>query len=212
MNLFEDFLDRNGYDLDLYFIHKGKTVIGIDEVGRGPLAGPVVTCAIILNYQNKIEGLNDSKKLSQEQRERLFPAIINNSLKIGIGMSFPAEIDVLNIYQATICAMKKAVMHTKIKEGVLLIDGLSFPYPGCESFKIIKGDTKSPAIMAASIIAKVTRDRLMNYYDRFYTGYDFKKHKGYGTASHMGALEKLGPCPIHRKSFEPIKSMLKKII
>ncbi|OHD14245.1 MAG: ribonuclease HII [Spirochaetes bacterium GWB1_36_13] len=198
--------------MDLSFIDKHHFVIGIDEVGRGPLAGPVVAAAVALDYScPTIEGLNDSKKLSLKQRERLLPEIIRYSKRIGVGFSFPEEIDKVNIYQASILAMKRALEKTGLKEGILLIDGLAFPEKNFYSVKLIKGDTKSPAIMAASIVAKVIRDRLMNFYDQKYPLYGFKKHKGYATSAHRKAIEKNSFCLLHRKSFEPVKSMLLEI-
>lgn len=208
MTLFEDVLSREGYAFDTYYLQTDKNIIGIDEVGRGPLAGPVVSAAVILDYQNPMRGLNDSKKLSEKQREELVPLIFKHALKVGVGMSFPDEIDKVNILQATILSMKKAVKITGVSSGILLIDGLSFDLPGFRPVKIIKGDTKSPAIMAASIVAKVVRDRLMVHYGKHFPGYGFEKHKGYGTAAHMKAIAEKGISPIHRKTFEPIKGML----
>ncbi len=210
MNLFENIEINPGYDFDRYYLKKYKeNIIGIDEVGRGPLAGPVVTAAVVLDYNNTINGLNDSKKLTEKKREALLPLITNNAVHIGVGMAFPAEIDDINIFQATISAMKKSISLIPLESATLLIDGLSFPYENCQSIKVIKGDTKSPAIMAASIVAKIIRDRLMEHYDKLFPAYDFKSHKGYGTKKHIEAIHTNGPCEIHRNSFEPIKGMLK---
>jgi ribonuclease HII len=209
MKLFEDPFEKNGYDFDFCFLDRWETVIGIDEAGRGPLAGPVVSAAVILDYKTPLEGLNDSKKLSPKQRNALTPRIIENSIAVGIGMSFPQEIEEINIFQATIQSMKRALANTRIKKGFLLIDGLTFSHPPFESLKVIKGDQKSPAIMAASILAKTVRDRLMEYYHTLYPGYGFSSHKGYATEAHRQELNRSGPCPIHRKTFEPVKSLLK---
>lgn len=199
----------SSYEFDEHFIkHENKILIGIDEVGRGPLAGPVLSAAISLDYKNLIEGLNDSKKLTEKKREKLLKEIIQNMLHIGIGMASVEEIDTYNIYQATILSMKRAIKNTGVKEGILLIDGLSFEQEGFSSHKVIKGDQKSAAIMAASIVAKQTRDSLMKHYATLYPEYFFEKHKGYGTKKHMEALKQFGPCKIHRKSFKPVSNML----
>jgi len=184
-----------------------KFVAGIDEVGRGPLAGPVVTCAVILKPDVLIEGVNDSKKVSEKNREKLFDIIIDNSISYGIGMASEKVIDEINILNATKTAMKEAISNLNVKPEHLLIDavdlGVDIP-----TTPLIKGDAFSISIAAASIIAKVTRDRLMVAYDEIYPEYGFSRNKGYGTSEHVAALKKFGPCPIHRLSF--IQGILEK--
>lgn len=184
-----------------------KYIAGIDEVGRGPLAGPVVTCAMVLKPDILIEGVNDSKKVSEKNREKLFDIIIENCVSYGIGMANEKIIDSINILNATKEAMKEALCNLKITPEHLLIDaldlGVSIP-----TTSLIKGDAFSISIASASIVAKVTRDRMMIAYDEIYPEYGFAKNKGYGTAEHILALKKYGPCPIHRKSF--IKGILEK--
>lgn len=204
----EDFLALKGEELDCFFLSRYPYLVGMDEVGRGPLAGPVVSCALVLKKNHHLKNLNDSKKLSLKQRLTLLPQILENTHFLGVGMAFSQEIDHINIYQATILSMKRALSHIKIPSGVLLIDGLSFSYPNFKSIKLIKGDQKSPSIMGAAIIAKIIRDRLMEYYHTLYPQYGFDKHKGYGTAFHLEALKKHGSCPLHRKSFSPIKEQV----
>lgn len=177
-----------------------KYVAGIDEVGRGPLAGPVVTCAMVLKPDVLIEGVNDSKKVSEKKREKLFDILVNNCVSYGIGMANERVIDEINILNATKNAMKEAVSNLKITPEHLLIDavelGLNIP-----TTSLIKGDAFSISIAAASIVAKVTRDRMMCAYDEIYPEYGFCRNKGYGTAEHVEAIKKYGPCPIHRMSF-----------
>lgn len=175
---------------------------GIDEVGRGPLAGPVYAAAVILPTDSDILYLNDSKKLSEKKREELFDVIMEKALYVGIGSSTCERIDEINILQATFEAMTKAVGNLGVEPGGLLIDAVHIPQ--LEKYKqisIIKGDAKSVSIAAASIVAKVTRDRLMKEYDEKYPEYGFGSNKGYGSADHIAALKKYGPCPIHRRSF-----------
>ena len=175
---------------------------GIDEVGRGPLAGPVYAAAVILPNDEDILYLNDSKKLSEKKREELYDVIMEKAVSVGIGFSTCERIDEINILQATYEAMTKAVSNLSVKPGALLIDAVHIPQ--LEQYKqisIIKGDAKSVSIAAASIVAKVTRDRLMLEYDKEYPEYGFASNKGYGSAEHIAALKKYGPCPIHRKSF-----------
>ena len=175
---------------------------GIDEVGRGPLAGPVYAAAVILDPNEEILYLNDSKKLSEKKREALYDVIMEKALAVGIGCSSPERIDEINILQATFEAMTKAVNSLKVKPGALLIDAVHIPQ--LEDYKqisIIKGDAKSVSIAAASIIAKVTRDRLMKEMALKYPQYAFDSNKGYGTAAHIAALKEYGPCEIHRRSF-----------
>jgi ribonuclease HII len=176
-------------------------VCGIDEVGRGPLAGPVVACAVILPKDCDILYINDSKKLSEKKREELYDIIMEKAVAVGIGYNAPERIDEINILQATFEAMREAINNLSVKPDILLNDAVTIPKVDIKQIPIIKGDAKSISIGAASIIAKVTRDRLMVSYDEVFPGYDFASNKGYGSAKHIAALKELGPCPIHRKSF-----------
>lgn len=180
---------------------------GIDEVGRGPLAGPVVAAVAILPRKTKISGINDSKKLSPLQRERLCKTISTTIIDWGIGIVDEQIIDEINILQATYLAMGKAIKSLKSKPHFLLVDGLKIPHLDIPQQPIIKGDQLSISIAAASILAKVIRDRMMIEYDNEFPHYGFAKHKGYGTDLHIKAIKKYGICKIHRRSFEPIKSM-----
>ncbi len=176
-------------------------VCGIDEVGRGPLAGPVVAGAVILPKDCDILYINDSKKLSEKKREELYDIIMEKAIACGIGYASPERIDEINILQATYEAMRQAIDNLGVKPDVLLNDAVTIPGVDIKQVPIIKGDAKSLSIGAASIIAKVTRDRLMVEYDSVFPGYDFAGNKGYGSASHIAALKDLGPTPIHRRSF-----------
>lgn len=176
-------------------------ICGIDEVGRGPLAGPVVAGAVILPKDDMILYLNDSKKLSEKKREMLYDEIMNRAVATGIGMASPARIDEINILQATYEAMRMAIDNLKVRPDILLNDAVTIPQVDILQVPIIKGDVKSISIAAASIIAKVTRDRLMVEYDKVLPGYDFASNKGYGTKAHIAGLKELGPTPIHRRSF-----------
>ena len=176
-------------------------ICGIDEVGRGPLAGPVVAGAVILPKDDMILYLNDSKKLSEKKREMLYDEIMNRAVATGIGMASPARIDEINILQATYEAMRMAIDNLKVCPDILLNDAVTIPQVDILQVPIIKGDAKSISIAAASIIAKVTRDRLMVEYDKVLPGYDFASNKGYGTKAHIAGLKELGPTPIHRRSF-----------
>lgn len=176
-------------------------ICGIDEVGRGPLAGPVVAGAVILPKDEMILYLNDSKKLSEKKRELLYDEIMEKAVATGIGMVSPERIDEINILQATYEAMRQAIDQLKVKPDILLNDAVTIPQVEIKQVPIIKGDAKSISIAAASIIAKVTRDRLMKEYDNILPGYDFASNKGYGTKAHIEGLKKLGPSPIHRKTF-----------
>ena len=176
-------------------------ICGIDEVGRGPLAGPVVAGAVILPKDDMILYLNDSKKLSEKKREMLYDEIMNRAVATGIGMASPARIDEINILQATYEAMRMAIDNLKVRPDILLNDAVTIPTVDILQVPIIKGDAKSISIAAASIIAKVTRDRLMVEYDKVLPGYDFASNKGYGTKAHIAGLKELGPTPIHRRSF-----------
>lgn len=174
---------------------------GIDEVGRGPLAGPVVTCALILPKGLRILYANDSKQLSAAKREELYDIIMEKALAVSIGMESPKVIDDINILQATYKAMQNAINGLKIKPDIMLNDAVTIPNITIPQVPIIKGDAKSLTIACASIVAKVTRDRMMKEYAKLYPEYDFASNKGYGSAKHIEALEKIGHCPIHRASF-----------
>lgn len=176
-------------------------ICGIDEVGRGPLAGPVVAGAVILPADCEILYLNDSKKLSPAKREELYEVICREAVGIGLGFAGPERIDEINILQATYEAMRQAIGKLNPQPDVLLNDAVTIPGVGIRQVPIIKGDAKSVSIAAASIVAKVTRDRLMEEYEKVYPGYGFAANKGYGAASHIEALKKYGPTPIHRRSF-----------
>ena len=176
-------------------------ICGIDEVGRGPFAGPVVACAVILPKDCNILYINDSKKLSEKRREELYDIIIKEAVAYGIGIKDNNRIDEINILQATYEAMREAISNLKVKPDVLLNDAVTIPGVDIKQVPIIKGDAKSISIGAASIVAKVTRDRMMAEFDVKYPGYEFAKNKGYGTAAHIEGLKKYGPCEIHRRSF-----------
>lgn len=174
---------------------------GIDEVGRGPLAGPVVACAVILPKDCDILWLNDSKKLTAKKREELYDVILEGAVAVGIGMASPERIDEINILQATYEAMRMAIENLKVRPDLLLNDAVTIPEVDIPQVPIIKGDAKSVSIAAASIIAKVTRDRMMVEYDQIIPGYDFASNKGYGTKAHIAGLKEHGPSPIHRRTF-----------
>lgn len=176
-------------------------ICGIDEVGRGPLAGPVVAGAVILPKDEPILYLNDSKKLSEKKREQLYDEIMEKAVAVGIGMVSPARIDEINILQATYEAMREAISKLAVRPDLLLNDAVTIPEVEIRQIPIIKGDAKSVSIAAASIVAKVTRDRLMAEYDGVIPGYDFAKNKGYGTKAHIEALKSQGASPIHRRTF-----------
>lgn len=176
-------------------------ICGIDEAGRGPLAGPVVAGAVVLPKDSRILYINDSKKLSEKKREELFDVISQEAVSIGIGIISPERIDEINILQATYEAMREAINKLTVKPDILLNDAVTIPNVTIPQVPIIKGDAKSLTIGAASIMAKVTRDRLMYEYDAAYPEYGFAKHKGYGTKQHTQAILEYGPCPIHRMSF-----------
>ncbi len=176
-------------------------VAGLDEAGRGPLAGPVVAAVFVINPEFKMDGLNDSKQLTPLQRQKFFKVLTSGSWEYGIGIVEPEEIDRINIYQASRVAMLKALRSLEIPPDYLLVDALVVPETGIAQQAIIHGDALSIAIAAASVIAKYTRDQLMIEYDLIYPGYDFANHKGYPTRKHYLALQELGPSPIHRRSF-----------
>ena len=176
-------------------------ICGIDEAGRGPLAGPVVAGAVILPKDCDLLYINDSKQLSEKKREELYTAILEKALCWGVGYASPQRIDEINILQATYEAMREAISKLHPQPDLLLNDAVTIPQVSMRQIPIIKGDAKSISIGAASIIAKVTRDRLMREYDQLFPGYGFAKNKGYGGEAHIEALKKYGPTPIHRKSF-----------
>ena len=188
-------------------------IVGIDEAGRGPLAGPVVACACLItpSIVQNFTDVNDSKKLSEAKREELFKRLTTgNGVIYGVGFATATEIDQLNILQATFLAMRRAAQKfLQIPDCCALIDG---PYPvqglSMKQYPVVDGDAKSLAIASASIIAKVTRDHYMEVLERLYPGYGFSSHKGYGTAKHLAALRKLGPCPEHRRTFGPVRKLL----
>ena len=185
--------------------HKGW-IAGIDEVGRGPIAGPVVAAAVILPKECEILYINDSKKLSKNKRELICSQIEEKAIAIGLGLVSSVRIDEINILQATYEAMRLAIENLSVTPDVLLVDAVTIPEVDIEQIPIIKGDTKSISIAAASIVAKVTRDRIMAEVDQRWPGYDFAKNSGYGTKSHREALQELGVTPIHRRTF--IKGIL----
>ncbi|MBF8970124.1 ribonuclease HII [Streptococcus sp. NLN76] len=179
-------------------------IAGVDEVGRGPLAGPVLAAAVILPQTSRIRGINDSKKLSKKKLLEMYDTIKEEAVAIGIGCVEAEIIDQVNIYQATKIAMKEAIQNLGLVPNHLLIDAMKLDL-AVEQTSLIKGDARSQSIAAASIIAKVERDRLMEAYDQEFPGYDFANNVGYGTPSHLAGLRQLGPSPIHRKTFAPVK-------
>ena len=183
-----------------------ELIAGVDEVGRGPLAGPVVAAAVILPKACKIPGLNDSKKIPKSKHKEIYEAVLQNAIAIGIGVKDNQVIDQVNIYEATKLAMMEAIGQLEPQPQHLLIDAMRLDLPIPQT-SIIKGDANSLSIAAASIVAKVTRDQMMEEFDKEYPGYDFAKNAGYGTAKHLAGLVQLGVTPIHRRSFEPVKSM-----
>ena len=193
------------YEKELYA--QGIDLIaGVDEVGRGPLAGPVVAAAVILPKACKIPGLNDSKKIPKSKHKEIYEAVFQNAIAIGIGIKDNQVIDQVNIYEATKLAMMEAIGQLEPQPQHLLIDAMKLDLPIPQT-SIIKGDANSLSIAAASIVAKVTRDQMMEEFDCEYPGYDFTQNAGYGTANHLAGLDQLGVTPIHRRSFEPVKSM-----
>ncbi len=191
ISYYENQCRQNGY----------KLIAGIDEVGRGPLAGPVVAAAVILKENDLIEGINDSKKLSASKRESLYDIITERAVSYAFGVVSPEEIDRINILQSTYKAMRNALASLSVKPDFVLADAVTIPDIDIKQQGIIKGDAKSISIGAASIIAKVYRDRMMNEYAQIYPEYGFGQNKGYGSQSHIEAVKKYGPCPIHRKTF-----------
>ena len=193
------------YEKELY-AQGIQLIAGVDEVGRGPLAGPVVAAAVILPKNCKIPGLNDSKKIPKSKHQAIYQAVLDQAISVGIGVKDNHVIDQVNIYEATKLAMLEAIHELDPQPQHLLIDAMKLDLPISQT-SIIKGDANSLSIAAASIVAKVTRDQMMETYDQEYPGYDFAQNAGYGTAKHLAGLQKLGITPIHRRSFEPIKSI-----
>ena len=190
-------------EIEKEFHDRGVNYIaGIDEAGRGPLAGPVVVACVLLPKDSMIEGVNDSKKVSENKREKLYDLIIQEAISYGVGIVYQEEIDEINILQATKKALTMAVTQMETKPNIIMVDALNgIDTLGIPYKSIIKGDAKCYSIAAASIIAKVTRDRIMRERDKVYPEYGFAAHKGYGTAKHIAAIKEYGPCPIHRRTF-----------
>jgi len=186
-----------------------KSICGVDEVGRGPLAGPVVAAAVIMPPSMSIEGLTDSKKLSPRQRERIFEEIVEMGLVCAVGVIDHECIDRMNILKASLMAMRKAVMDLKLSPDIILVDG-NYPIPNVElpQFAVVGGDRQCQSISAASIVAKITRDRIMDKYEALFPSFSFAKHKGYPTAEHLEELREHGPTDIHRKSFKPVAELV----
>ncbi|MCW8800262.1 MAG: ribonuclease HII [Desulfobacter sp.] len=197
MLAFENQAMLNGY----------KVIAGVDEAGRGPLAGPVVSAAVILPENFDVSGINDSKKLSEKKREALFPVIQKRAIAFGIGLADHKEIDQINILQASLLSMKRAVEALSVTPDYLLVDGKFNIACTIDQRSVIKGDALSLSIAAASILAKVTRDRIMADLDLQYPEYGFKRHKGYPTKAHKDAILTHGPCPVHRRSFKGVKDI-----
>jgi ribonuclease HII len=183
-------------------------VAGVDEAGRGPLAGPVVAAAVMLDDQRPIAGLADSKKLSAQRRDRLFDQIRAHALCFSVAEASVEEIDQLNILQATLLAMQRAVAGLRLRPALVLVDGNRLPRLDMRAEAVVQGDAKVAAISAASILAKVTRDRGLDALHQSFPDYGFQRHKGYGTVEHLAALNRLGPCPAHRRSFSPVAEAL----
>lgn len=193
---------------DFVCLYQGDLLAGVDEVGRGPLAGDVVAAAVILDPKNPIEGLNDSKKLTEKKRERLYDEIKEKALSWSLGRASVAEIDQINILHASLLAMKRAIEGLSVTPEYALIDGNKSPEINIPHETVVKGDSRVAAISAASILAKVTRDREMVEFDNIYPNYGFAGHKGYPTAVHMKALKEQGVTPIHRTSFRPVRECI----
>ena len=200
------FIKRFAYEKT--FWAKDETVAGVDEVGRGPLAGPIVTAAVIIDDNFDLTDVNDSKKLSAKRRQELFPLILKEAVSVAIGLKSPQVIDEINIYEADRLAMAEAVKNLDVKPDALLVDAMQVPVQ-LPQVRLIKGDAKSNSIAAASIVAKVFRDNLMADYAKIYPEYHFDENAGYGTQAHLQALAKYGPTPIHRKTFAPVNSFYK---
>lgn len=193
---------------EIKFWKEGKLIAGVDEAGRGPLAGPVVVCALILKPGTRIKGIKDAKLLSPKNRERLYPIIKNNALAIGMGKVSERLIDRLNIREATLLAMRRAILKLKPKPDLVVVDGDSYPKMKLPIFSLIGADRKVFSCACASIIAKVERDKIMVRYHKLYPKYQFADHKGYPTKRHKELLSRYGPSPIHRLTFAPVKEVI----
>jgi ribonuclease HII len=201
----EKFIEMNSFETDLRV--KGyQFIAGVDEAGRGPLMGPVVAGAAILPADFKLLGLNDSKQLSEAKRDEFYDYIVENAIAWGVGVVGSRLVDQINIYEATKVAMTHAILNLQVKPDYLLLDAMKLKFE-CPQESLIKGDARSNSIAAASILAKVTRDRLIKAFAEQYPGYGFKKHMGYGTKEHLAAIELLGPTPWHRMTFAPLKDL-----
>lgn len=194
------------FQFDRLYLERYGVIAGVDEAGRGPLAGPVVAAAVILPFSCRLPALNDSKQLSAAQRNSVYKGIQRVALAIGVGLVDASEIDRVNIRQASLCAMRIALGRLIVSPFHVLIDGFCIPQGPASQTGIVEGDARSAHIAAASIIAKVTRDALMEWWDTRFPAYGFKKHKGYGTPEHLAALKRFGPSPIHRRSFAPVRT------
>ena len=201
-------LDLLAYEKKLYK-DKITLIAGVDEVGRGPLVGPVVAAAVILPKNYKLDGLNDSKKLSEKKREELYPIIMKDAISVGIGECSPKEIDEINIYEASRKAMMRALENLSVKPEYILVDAMPL-FTDIPHSAIIHGDALSLSIAAASVIAKVTRDKMMIELDKVHPEYGFKKHKGYPTKAHLEALKKYGPLENYRFTYGPVRDLIKK--
>lgn len=202
------FRERFKYE-NYYWRHGCRYVAGMDEVGRGPLAGPVVTCAVILDDSFDLVGVTDSKQLTRQEREKLYLQIVNEAVEVSIAVNDRETIDRLNIYAATQDAMMRSVRSLHHQPDHLIVDAVPLPKLAVPQTTLIKGDQKSISVAAASIVAKEYRDHLMRDYDRLYPGYGFADNMGYGTKQHLAGLKKLGACPIHRRSFKPVPEYLR---
>ena len=201
-------LDLLAYEKKLYK-DKITLIAGVDEVGRGPLVGPVVAAAVILPKNYKLDGLNDSKKLSEKKREELYPIIMKDAISVGVGECSPKEIDEINIYEASRKAMMRALENLSVKPEYILVDAMPL-FTDTPHSAIIHGDALSLSIAAASVIAKVTRDKMMIELDKVHPEYGFKKHKGYPTKAHLEALKKYGPLENYRFTYGPVRDLIKK--
>lgn len=195
-------------EIESILLQQGILYCGVDEAGAGPLCGDVLAAAVILDPYNPVAGLDDSKKLTEKKREQLFWLIMERALAVSVARATVEEIDRINILKARMLAMTRAVEGLSLKPEHVLVDGNRLPELTQAATAIVRGDSLVATIAAASIIAKVTRDREMLEMDRLYPGYGFSRHKGYGTALHLEALHKLGPCAIHRRSYAPVKALL----
>lgn len=202
-------MDLLEYEKDLYN-NNIKFIAGVDEVGRGPLVGPVVACAVILPVNYKLDGLTDSKKLSEKKRELYFDIIMRDAISVNVAECSAKEIDELNIYQASREAMMRAINGLSVKPEHVLVDAMPLVYLDIPSTSIIKGDTKSLSIAAASVIAKVTRDRIMSDLAKVYPNYEFDKHKGYPTKKHLEIIEEYGVLDNYRTTYKPVKKILER--